>query len=53
VNADKEHIAALLTAAAAIEKRTTKPGGLWVRVITNVLRDAAEKIARGDWPVLR
>jgi hypothetical protein len=36
-----------------IEKRATKPGKFWVRVLTNILRDCAKKIDRGDWPVLR
>jgi hypothetical protein len=49
--ADSADITALLKAADAIEKRTTRPGAFWVRVITNVLRDAARKIARGDWPM--
>jgi hypothetical protein len=50
---DRIHISALRDAATVIETRTTKPGKFWVRVITRVLRDAADKIARGDWPVLR
>jgi hypothetical protein len=49
--ADRRDITAFLNAATAIEKRTTRPGAFWARVITNILRDAARKIARGDWPV--